>query len=61
MFSMYSNVISSDVLSVNRVNVAEEKSERVIWYKVCSYLSVYSRFPCDLASTGPGVVRERNR
>jgi hypothetical protein len=26
---------SSDVLSDNRVNVAEEKSERVIWYKVC--------------------------
>ncbi|KAH9017388.1 hypothetical protein EDB85DRAFT_2016413, partial [Lactarius pseudohatsudake] len=26
-------VRSSDVLSVNRVNVAEEKSERVIWYK----------------------------
>lgn len=26
--------VSSDVLSQNRVNVSEEKSERVIWYKV---------------------------
>ena len=31
-------VASSDVLSHNRVNVAEEKSERVIWYKVRSVL-----------------------
>ena len=28
------SLASSDVLSENRVNVSEEKSERVIWYKV---------------------------
>ena len=28
------SLLSSDVLSQNRVNVSEEKSERVIWYKV---------------------------
>ena len=58
MSSVHSNVISSDVLSVNRVNVIEEKSERVIWYKVCSCLFIHSRIPCDLAMTGPGVIRE---
>lgn len=31
---LYLIVASSDVLSHNRINVAEEKSERVIWYKV---------------------------
>jgi hypothetical protein len=35
---LYLIVVSSDVLSHNRVNVAEEKSERVIWYKVWSIL-----------------------
>lgn len=27
-------IVSSDVLSSNRINVAEEKSDRVLWYKV---------------------------
>ena len=31
---LYLIIASSDVLSHNRVNVTEEKSERVIWYKV---------------------------
>jgi hypothetical protein len=48
MSSVYCNAVSSDVLSVNRVNVVEEKSERVIWYKVCSCLSVHSISPYDL-------------
>jgi hypothetical protein len=34
--------VSSDVLSQNRVNVSEEKSERVIWYKVRRRIIIHS-------------------
>src|SRR6266404_3770267 len=47
-------VVSSDVLSVNRVNIAEEKSERVIWYKVCHVLirRLSARCELDVVRTG---------
>jgi hypothetical protein len=44
-------VVSSDVLSHNRVNVAEEKSERVIWYKVWASF-VPAHITCSMALTG---------
>jgi hypothetical protein len=48
--------ISSDVLSDNRVNVAEEKSERVIWYKVCGRPLPRSMYHILSQSTVTGKV-----
>jgi hypothetical protein len=48
--------ISSDVLSDNRVNVAEEKSGRVIWYKVCWPPLSWSTYHMLSQSTRTGEV-----
>jgi hypothetical protein len=48
--------ISSDVLSDNRVNVAEEKSERIIWYKVCGLPLSWSTYHTLSQSTLTGKV-----
>jgi hypothetical protein len=51
----YHVVTSSDVLSYNRVNVSEEKSERVIWYKVrASFVPVHISH-AQSASTGKNL------
>ena len=52
--------ISSDVLSDNRVNVTEEKSERVIWYKVCG-LPLSESWPMLSQSTLTGKVLDGER
>jgi hypothetical protein len=53
--------ISSDVLSDNRVNVTEEKSERVIWYKVCGPPSSWSTYHMLTQSTLSGKVLDGER
>jgi hypothetical protein len=53
--------ISSDVLSDNRVNVAEEKSERVIWYKVCGPPSSWFTYHMLSRTTLTGKVLDGQR